>query len=62
VDGRGTGSAPPDFARRHDITVDPRASREIRATTTAPEDWWIQLNDPHNAVGVRVEVQPRSNG
>jgi hypothetical protein len=57
-----TYSAPPDFARRHEITVDSRVSREVRWATTAPEDWWAELNDPHNAVGVRVGIQPRSGG
>ena len=57
--GHATHSAPPDFARRHEITVDSRVSREIRWATTAPEDWWIELDDPHNAVAVRVGIQPR---
>jgi hypothetical protein len=57
-----TDSGPPDFARRHEIVVDAQASREIRWATTAPENWWIDLNDPHNAVGVRVGVQPRAEG
>jgi hypothetical protein len=60
--GSATHSAPPNFARRHEITVDSRVSREVRRATTAPEDWWIELNDPHNAVGVRVEIRPRSGG
>jgi hypothetical protein len=59
---RAIHSAPPDFARRHEITVDSRVSRGVRLATTAPEAWWIALNDPHNAVGVRVGVQPRSGG
>jgi hypothetical protein len=59
---RAVDSAPPDFARRHQVTVDPRVSSEIRFATTAPEGWWIELNDPHNAVGVRVGIQPRPGG
>jgi hypothetical protein len=57
---RASYSALPDFARRHEITVDSRVSREIRFATTAPDDWWIALSDPHNAVAVRVGIQPRS--
>jgi hypothetical protein len=59
--GPTTNSALPDFARRHAIIVDPQVSREVRWATTAPEDWWVELNDPHNAVGVRVGVQPQSD-
>lgn len=58
--GSSLDSAQPDFARRHEITVDSRASDEVRWAATAPEEWWIERNDPHNAVGVRVGVQSHS--
>jgi len=60
--GLATHPAPPDFARRHEITVDSRVSREVRSATTAAEDWWKALSDPHNAVVVLVGIQPRSGG
>ena len=54
--------APPDFARRHEITVDSRVSREVRSATTAAEDWWIALMIPTMQSRVRVGIQRRSGG
>jgi hypothetical protein len=61
--GRATHSAPPDFARRYEITVDSLVSGQIRFATTAGEDWWIERkrDDRDDAVGVPVGIQPRAH-
>jgi len=60
--GRVINSASPHFARRHEITVDSRVSEEVRLATTAAEDWWTALRDPHDAVAVPLGIRPRSGG
>lgn len=53
----GPAALPPDFARRYAIAVNAQVSRDIRRCATAPEEWWAALNDPHDAVGVPVEIR-----
>jgi hypothetical protein len=50
-------SGPPDMSQHGRFTLDRTTSAQLRSWLTASDQQWKALNDPHNAVAIKVELK-----